>query len=70
MEISVLVLRAEKQVYKLLLKLSLGTQVQSSKDIWQLYSKMNQVHSTTMQEDGQGTYLLSQIMFSYFPCGT
>lgn len=70
MEISVLVLQAEKQVYKLVLKLSLGTQVQSSKDIWQLYSKMNQVHSATMQEDGQGTYLLFQIMFSYFPCGT
>lgn len=23
-----------------------------------------------MQESGQGTYLLSQTVFSYFPCGT
>lgn len=66
MEISLLVLQAAKQVSKLVLKLSLGTQVQSSKDIWQLYSKINQVHSATMQEEGQ---VLSQIIFSLFPCG-
>lgn len=33
MEISLLALQAAKQVSKLVLKLSLGTQVQSSKDI-------------------------------------
>lgn len=65
-EISLLLLQAAKQVSKILLKLLLGTQVQSSKDIWQLYSKINQVHSATMQEDGQGICLLSQIMFSIF----
>lgn len=66
MEISLLVLQAAKQVSKLVLKFSLGTQVQSSKDILQLYSKINQVHSATMQEEGQ---VLSQIIFSLFPCG-